>query len=866
MNAQYQKLIGLAAVALLLIVGLSMPLFAQSDLSAELEKALQPAGQADGVVDPATWLRLQALVRQAVTTEQLHLIETRLVETLGSEASLVVKRDICRVLWQIGSAQSAPALKKLLAQPETADIACYAIANNPATQLGQAVRDALGGSTGRVAISLLILLGQRRDTKAVEMITPFLQHEQPDVAAAAALALGRIGGRPSVAALDQFRQTVPKDRRGMADEAYLRAMETLDSSDAIPLWNELVAARAESAMVRRGALLRLSETGPGKALAWLLAALRDEQSALKPAVGQALRCLTDPAVVAQVSASLLELPASSQAIVIEALGHALPTESLVALIRQPGARTAVRWTLGAREEPQAVVVLLAEALSPDPIDDRPELFGLLRNVPGETATDTILKALPAAPAPLLSDLVKVLAAREAKVPLSFILERARAGDNDNRLHAIRALRFAATASDHAALFQLLATASEPKIHEAVEETIAAVFSRSGNAQQQADWLLETLDSAQRSQDRKALRRLLAGTGTPAALQRVLKQVREGEAEDREAAFLALTQWPNDAALEPLLELAGGHWNEAQRTSLVRGAVRLLRESPLPASKQADCFRRLAPLSADPANRKLLLSGLAQVHDSGALELIMPSLDDPAVRTEAALAAIAAASHLGSGDDAAVNAAMNKVLAVEPDAKLRNQAQAQIRLDPEGFTPIYDGHGFAGWEGNQQVFRIEENAIVGGSLKQPGPRNEFLCTTNLYSDFELRLKFKLLGDHANGGVQIRSRRVPGSEVAGYQADLGQACWGNLYDESRRNQTLVQANQTELKKVLEPSGWNDYRIRCEGRRIRLWINGQQTVDYTEADDRIARTGIIGLQIHGGPPSEAWYKDIAIRRLPQ
>ena len=60
------------------------------------------------------------------------------------------------------------------------------------------------------------------------------------------------------------------------------------------------------------------------------------------------------------------------------------------------------------------------------------------------------------------------------------------------------------------------------------------------------------------------------------------------------------------------------------------------------------------------------------------------------------------------------------------------------------------------------------------------------------------------------------------------------------------------------------WNEYRIRCEGKHIQLWVNGFQTVDYTEPDDAIEQTGVIGLQIHGGAPSEAWYRDIRLQRL--
>ncbi len=178
--------------------------------------------------------------------------------------------------------------------------------------------------------------------------------------------------------------------------------------------------------------------------------------------------------------------------------------------------------------------------------------------------------------------------------------------------------------------------------------------------------------------------------------------------------------------------------------------------------------------------------------------------------------------------------------------------------------LFDGRTFAGWEGNLDWFHVEDDAVVAGSLKKAAPRNEFLCTTKAYGDFELRLKVKLLGDlaQANAGIQIRSRRIPNhNEMIGYQADMGQQYWGCLYDESRRNKVLAQPAADVLKKALKPGDWNQYVIRCEGRRIQLWLNGVQTVDYTESDESIEQTGQIGLQIHGGPPSEAWYKDIEI-----
>lgn len=189
----------------------------------------------------------------------------------------------------------------------------------------------------------------------------------------------------------------------------------------------------------------------------------------------------------------------------------------------------------------------------------------------------------------------------------------------------------------------------------------------------------------------------------------------------------------------------------------------------------------------------------------------------------------------------------------------------LAIAAEDAVSLFDGKTFNGWEGDQKIFRIEDGAIVGGSMKEKIARNEFLTTTKEYADFELRLKFKVLGKDPNAGIQIRSRRIPNHhEMKGYQADVGQKYWGALYDESRRNKILAGPDAATLEKAVKKDDWNDYVIRCEGKRIQLWLNGVRTVDYTETDDKIEQTGLIGLQIHSGQPSEAWYKEITIREL--
>lgn len=185
------------------------------------------------------------------------------------------------------------------------------------------------------------------------------------------------------------------------------------------------------------------------------------------------------------------------------------------------------------------------------------------------------------------------------------------------------------------------------------------------------------------------------------------------------------------------------------------------------------------------------------------------------------------------------------------------------------VPIFDGKTFAGWEGDTgTVWRIEGEALTAGSLEKKQEKNNFLATTKQYGDFDLSLKWRLEGTEGfvNGGVQFRSQRIPDHhEVIGYQADLGSGYDGALYDESRRKKMLAQPAPEILAKAQKPLGeWNEYRIRAEGKRIRIWLNGVQTVDYTETDDAIEQTGIIAVQIHGNATSVVQYKDLRIEEL--
>ena len=189
-------------------------------------------------------------------------------------------------------------------------------------------------------------------------------------------------------------------------------------------------------------------------------------------------------------------------------------------------------------------------------------------------------------------------------------------------------------------------------------------------------------------------------------------------------------------------------------------------------------------------------------------------------------------------------------------------------EKDGFTTILGPGHTKGWTLVDDWMKIEDGVIIAGSMDKAIPKTMYAVHEKEYYNFELRAQAKAEGpEKTNGGFQIRSsfNKEKGS-MHGYQADMGFKYWGLIYDQGRRNSLLTKLpEEIDLKKDINWGEWNDYVVRCEGPRIRVWINGKLFSDYTEKDEKIAKVkGVIGLQMHGGPASIRYYRNIRIKEL--
>ncbi len=211
----------------------------------------------------------------------------------------------------------------------------------------------------------------------------------------------------------------------------------------------------------------------------------------------------------------------------------------------------------------------------------------------------------------------------------------------------------------------------------------------------------------------------------------------------------------------------------------------------------------------------------------------------------------------------------------------------------GFKHIFNGKDLTGWDGSPDLWSVMDGAITGQTtVEHPAKENTFLIWTNgVVGDFEMRFSFKLVpGDakgFANSGVQYRSRVVKPSYwvVSGYQADMeaGPTYTGILYEEKARGilakrgeKVVVEADgkinvvgstgdAAAIEASLKKGDWNEYIIIAKGNHLLHIVNGHITVDVTdEQEAKAAKSGILALQLHQGPPMMAQFKNIRIKTL--
>lgn len=196
--------------------------------------------------------------------------------------------------------------------------------------------------------------------------------------------------------------------------------------------------------------------------------------------------------------------------------------------------------------------------------------------------------------------------------------------------------------------------------------------------------------------------------------------------------------------------------------------------------------------------------------------------------------------------------------------------------------LFNGKNLDGWKGDLSYWSVKDGVIFGQSTKEHPTGGNFLVWDGEVADFEIVLKARVRGN--NSGLQYRSKLANAQRftVNGYQADIIHAnhLLGMMYHQGEGRGIVAQRFQQvavdkDGKKVVikefgdksikwDANQWNEVRVVAVGNRIIHQVNGITTVDVTDNHPNAARKGILGLQLHGGAPMTAEFKDIKLRKV--
>ena len=189
----------------------------------------------------------------------------------------------------------------------------------------------------------------------------------------------------------------------------------------------------------------------------------------------------------------------------------------------------------------------------------------------------------------------------------------------------------------------------------------------------------------------------------------------------------------------------------------------------------------------------------------------------------------------------------------------------------GFIDLFNGQDLDGWtqRNGTAVYRVDDQQLVGTTAE--GSPNSFLCTNQLYGDFELMFDVKV-DSQLNSGVQIRSQSIgdePDGRVNGPQVEIStDKMAGYIYGEAAGG-WMTPDDHRKPHEHFRENQWNSYHIVAVGPNIQVWLNGQQISDLNHPEKFASHPrGFIGLQVHsigrGQGPYEVRWRNLKLRDL--
>jgi hypothetical protein len=341
--------------------------------------------------------------------------------------------------------------------------------------------------------------------------------------------------------------------------------------------------------------------------------------------------------------------------------------------------------------------------------------------------------------------------------------------------------------------------------------------------------------------------LFRAMGGPDALNLTVREVEQKDKNLGLAALRSLAEWPDDNALDKLIEIGRTHRDMKFQILAQRGALRILKEYPMGDQRAIGYYTEIMKSDLRAEEKRQVLAGLSDIKTISSLKLIASLLNDTLIKKEANVA----------------------VLSFYQDEKI-------IPQPPKNFKALFNGENLDGWKGlvanpvkraqmSEEELRIAQ--IVADSLMKKhwhvldgilyfDGTGSHLCTAKDYTDFELFVDWKIEKD-GDSGIYLRGT----PQVQIWDPAYNPVGSGGLYNNKiYPDKPLIVAD----KAIGE---WNTFHVIMRGKKVTVYLNDTLVVDhvemenYWERDKPIYASGQIELQAHNTP---LYFRNIYIREL--
>lgn len=520
------------------------------------------------------------------------------------------------------------ALGQALRDPETVDWARLALDPVPGAEIDRLYVEVIQTTTGRVRLAAIQGAGHRRSERAVAALAPLLSDADPGTAAAAAWALGQIGGRAAEKAL----AAAPDRLAPAVIEAWLALAARAGGRAGGRIYESIYTSASHPDHYRATALRGLIASRPGAAVKYIQTTLSGNIAAFQQAALEAVATIPDRDVVRKLSAQLPDWTPEVQRAVIAAFGRrgdAAAVPALTAMLENedPATRVAAIDALGRLPGSPETVQRLAVIAGGDG-DDAKAAADALARIDGRGLDALFLERAvwgEAAGRPLF---LRLLARRGQAEAVPQLLAMRAEADGAVRLAALEALGELATRAERAALLQWALQAGDTtEQNRAVRSLISEVLRDDDTAGRAAPAV-----AAIRAGDARVKRMLLpvlSRAGGSDALATLRELAMGGDESVARAAVSNLARWPDHAAVVPLTEVAESTGDAGVRQAAVAAASRYLeKERDAKELDETDVLGRLLALPGDAEVRKELLWLLSRSRDARAQALAEEHVGDP----------------------------------------------------------------------------------------------------------------------------------------------------------------------------------------------------------------------------------------------